>query len=79
MDCAGNSAGYSSVATQISYGHAALGDISTYDLRVLYGRPRAAAHPSLFRRADRLITRRALGPLVRWALGHTSLHRDDRG
>jgi hypothetical protein len=55
MDCAGNSAGYSSVATQISYGHAALGDISTYDLRVLYGRPRAAAHPSLFWRTDRLI------------------------
>jgi hypothetical protein len=58
MDCAGNSAGYSSVATQISCGHAALGDIGTCDLRLLYGRPHAAAYPSLFRRTDCLIASR---------------------
>jgi hypothetical protein len=67
MDCTGDSVGYSPVAPQISYGHAALENIGTYDLRVLHGRARAAANPSLFRRADRLIARRAFGLLARLA------------
>ena len=55
MDCAGASAGHSSIG---SSNHVALGDIGTYSLRVLYGRPRAASHLSLFRRTNRLIARR---------------------
>jgi hypothetical protein len=55
MDCAGDSAGHSSIGTS---NHVALGDIGTYSLRVLYGRPRAASHLSLFRRTNRLIASR---------------------
>jgi hypothetical protein len=67
MDCAGDSAGHNAVGLGHHVDHAALGDVGTCDLRDFYGRPRAAAHPSLFRRADRLIARRALGLLARWA------------
>ena len=55
MDCAGASAGHSSIGTS---NHVALADIGTYSLRVLYGRPRAASHLSLFRRTNRLIASR---------------------
>jgi hypothetical protein len=55
MDCAGYSASHSSIGIS---NHVALGDMGTYSLRVLYGRPRAASHLSLFRRTNRLIASR---------------------
>ena len=58
MDCARDYADHSSIGTS---NHVALGDIGRHSLRVLYGRPRAASHLSLFRSTIRLIASRRGG------------------
>jgi hypothetical protein len=59
MDWAGDSGGHSSVgASGIMWTKRLWETLGAYDLRDIYGQPRPAAHPSLFRRADRLMSRR---------------------
>ena len=69
MDWADDRAGHSSIGTS---NHVALANIGAYNLCVIYGQPRAAAHPSLFRRTNRLIASWRGQPLLTSGSVHDS-------